>query len=128
MTTVNNSIKRVSFGVNSEFALLGTVIVSVLAHYVDVFIPFMVILSSLSVCLAIFGIICYAIFLNKSFSVARTFSFSTSELLIGMLKLPLLLLIQGLMLKYWFNMEACAAILWFYALMLMAYKIRFWKA
>lgn len=128
MATVNNSIKRVSFGINGEFVLLATMVVSVLAHYVDVFLPFMVILSSLSACLAICGIVCYAIFLNKSFSVARTFSFSTSELLIGMLKLPLLLLIQGLMLKYWFNMEACAAILWFYALMLMAYKIRFWKA
>lgn len=127
MTTINNSVKRVSFGINAEFVLLATVVVSVLAHYVDVFLPFMVILSSLSAFLAICGIVCYAIFLNKAFSVPRTFSFSTSELLTGMLKLPLLLLIQGLMLKYWFNMPACSAILWVYALMLMAYKIRFWK-
>jgi hypothetical protein len=127
MTTINNSVKRVSFGINAEFVLLATVVVSVLAHYVNVFLPFMVILSSLSAFLAICGIVCYAIFLNKAFSVPRTFSFSTSEILTGMLKLPLLLLIQGVISKYWFNMPVCAAILWIYALMMMAYKIRFWK-
>lgn len=127
MTTINNSVKRLSFGINSEFVLLATMVVSVLARYVDVFLPFMLILSSLSACLAICGIICYGIFLNKAFSIPRTFSFSTSEIFLGMLKLPLLLVIQGLMSKYWFNMPACAAILWIYALMLMAYKLRFWK-
>jgi len=127
MTSINNSITRISFGINSEFVLLVTIVISVFAHYVDVFLPFMVISASLSVCLAICGIVCYAIFLNKSFSAPRTFSFSTSEVLLGMLKLPLVLMIQGLMSKYWFNMSACSAILWLYALMLVAYKIRFWK-
>lgn len=126
MTNVNTT-KRVSFGINSVWILLMSIAFSIAAYFYEGIFPAMLITVALSVCLAICGIVCYTIFLKASFSVPKAFYFSTSEVFLGMCKLPALLVIQGMMSKYWFNMPACAVMLWLYAFMLMAYKIRFWK-
>ncbi|EPP7234372.1 hypothetical protein ACTOJ1_001315 [Shigella flexneri] len=126
MTNVN-TIKRVSFGINGIWMLLMSIAFSMVAYFYEGFFPAMLITVALSACLAICGIVSYTIFLKVSFSAPRTFYFSTSEIFLALCKLPALLVIQGMMSKYWFNMPACAAILWLYAFMIMAYKIRFWK-
>jgi hypothetical protein len=100
----------------------------VAVHFNGALYPIMFVAVGLSTAVTVWGIFCYALFLKESFSAAKTFSFSTSEILLGLFKLPLLLVIQGLMSKYWFDIPLHAEMLWIYAVMIMAYKIRLWKA
>lgn len=127
MTNINTT-KRVSFSINSVAILLVSIAISVAVHFSGSLYPVMYLAVGYSTAVTVWGIFCYTLFLKEIFSTPQTFSFSTSEVLLGLFKLPLLLVIQGLMSKYWFDIPLHAEMLWVYAAMIMAYKIRLWKA
>lgn len=127
MSNVNTN-KGVSFFINSVAILLVSIACSVAVHFNGALYPIMFLAVGLSTAVTVWGIFCYTLFLKESFSAPKTFSFSTSEILLGLFKLPLFLVIQGLMSKYWFDIPLHAEMLWVYAFMIMAYKIRLWKA
>jgi len=128
MTNINTT-KRVSFSINSVAILLVSIAISAVVHFSGSLslYPVMYLAVGYSTAVTAWGIFCYTLFLKEGCSNPQTFSFSTSEVLLGMLKLPLLLIIQGLMSKYWFDIPLHAEMLWVYAAMIMAYKIHFWK-
>lgn len=127
MTNVKSN-KAVSFFINSVSILLVSIACSVAAHFNDSLYLALCLAVAYSTAVTLWGIFCYTIFLKESFSAAKTFSFSTSEVLLGLFKVPLLLVIQGMMSKFWFDIPLHAEMLWVYAAMIMAYKIRLWKA
>lgn len=127
MTNVKTN-KAVSFFINSVSILLVSIACSVVVHFNSALYPVMYLAVGYSTAVTIWGMFCYTLFLKESFSAAKTFSFSTSEVLLSLFKLPLLLVIQGLMSKFWFDIPLHAEMLWIYAAMIMAYKIRLWKA
>lgn len=127
MTNVKTN-KAVSFFINSVSILLVSIACSVVVHFNGALYPIMYLAVAYSTAVTIWGIFCYTLFLKESFSATKTFSFSTSEVLLSLFKLPLLLVIQGLMSKFWFDIPLHAEMLWIYAAMIMAYKIRLRKA